>query len=62
MLRKWHSATTFPTPGIKLLVKTKDGNEIPAIRNHYAKSYSHDPDYRDLNNNKLNEVTQWSIL
>jgi hypothetical protein len=62
--RLWHPANIFPTPRVKLLVKTKSGSEIEAIRPNYAQSFKVDPDYRQLSNQEItiNEVIQWSIL
>jgi len=59
--RKWHPASTFPTPLIKLLVRTVDG-EYVAIRPNYATSYSSDPDYRSLDNKPIKGVIEWAIL
>ena len=60
--RKWHPASKFPTPGVKLLVKNPDG-EHEAIRPNYAASYQADPDFRSLtDNSKLKKVSEWSIL
>lgn len=61
--RHWHPASKFPTPGIKLLVETRQGTQIKAIRPHYVKSYNADPEFKTLDTNQpISEVKQWAIL
>lgn len=59
--RKWHPVSTFPTPGIKLIVRVGE-EELVATRPNYASSYSSDPDYRTLDNQPIKGVTEWAIL
>ncbi len=63
MSRLWHpnKPRSFPTPGVRLLVKLRDGSITEAIRPNYVASYNDDPDFRDLNNNPIKGVIEWSI-
>lgn len=60
---KWHPVSKFANPGVKLLVRTIDGNTQAAIRPNYAKSYKVDQDFRTLDSNvPIKEVIEWTIL
>jgi len=61
--RLFHPASKFPTPNIKLLVRTADGSTHEVTRPNYAQSFKVDPNYRRLSDNAhITEVTEWSIL
>lgn len=58
---KWHNVTRLPTPGIPLMVRLLDDTILEAIRPDYVKSYTSDPNYRDVHDNLISNVVAWSI-
>lgn len=62
VIRNWYKAYQFPTPGIPLLVRLKDGTERKAIRPSYVATYKADPNYRDPETNEhIPDVVEWAI-
>jgi len=60
--RLWHSVLKFPVPGVALMVRTKSGEELEAVRPSYARSYQDDPNFRTLSGDiSIQEVTEWAI-
>lgn len=60
--RLWHDVSTFPSPGVLLLVRLQNGDEVKAVRPDYVRSYSSDPAYKTPEGVPLQGVKEWSIL
>ena len=62
-MRKFHPATTLPTPGVPLIIELADGQQIEGIRPNHVLNRDCDPDWRDMKGNRLNqkEIKQWAI-
>ena len=61
--RLWHDVSNFPSPGVLLLVRLQNGEEVKAVRPDYVRSYNSDPAYkRAEDGTPLQGVKEWSIL
>lgn len=60
VVRLWHQAHNFPTPGMPLLLELEDGSRVRGVRPSYVSSYGVDANYRDEHDNHLANVKRWS--
>jgi hypothetical protein len=61
--RQWNDVSTFPSPGVLLLVRLNNGDEVKAVRPDYVRSYNCDPAYKNAETGEpLTGVKEWSHL
>lgn len=61
--RLWHHCRALPTPGVKLMLRLSDGEELVGVRPRYIESRDdHDLGYETLTGDRVRNVVEWSIL
>ena len=62
MTRLFHPASKLPTPGIPLIMRLDNGEEIKGVRPKYISSYNDDDKgYVDNKGHAVLNVTEWAI-